>query len=328
MTPGTIKKLRRLTQGVQSLCLPAAILLLIALARVPGGSFSAYGKPQNAPSFALFRTRCATVYALSEATAQKEADIEERFGVELVRDTGELEPGGLEPGGLEPGGLDPSYRAAPCFDELKLYRALCSVESALAACPEGFPRALGLRLLLCGSIRSSSSAAPDFPAALTSGRGERITLAFDVTGGLEPHTVFHELCHAADRRIAASGFADEFAAGWEALAPPGFRYFGSYTDEKGFPLADTGNPAYTGEAETDPGRIWFLNRYSKTFPEEDRAVLFETLMRAGANSGLFRSPHIIMKLSYYFGSLRSFFDPDGLWPETEWEGRLRALTEN
>lgn len=150
-------------------------------------------------------------------------------------------------------------------------------------------------------------------------------IVLDVSSGLSPSSVYHELCHAIDRRLnalaeAGGSWSEE---NWLALCPGGFSYYNAYSDEAGAPLAFAASPAHTAESA---GSVYFINRYSKTYPTEDRAVLFETLMRAVPEAPYMRSPHIIMKLDYYFAAIRFCLDPEGEWTEpTFWEERLYAL---
>ncbi len=193
-----------------------------------------------------------------------------------------------------------------------------ALEDALFKYPDGFfdtiaERAGGLRFLLCGGIRGVSPECRAAPPALTAAGEDGVTLVFDCSEGVKFYTVCHEVCHAAD---AALQIPD---SEWYALQPPGFRFLGRYTDEKGRPAEDGDGMCFTPQGEGEP---YFVNAYAKTFPSEDRAVLFETLMRAGPDAGYLHSPHIIRKLTAYCALLRAGLDPDGRWDQPFWEARL------
>lgn len=202
------------------------------------------------------------------------------------------------------------------YHVLPLERALGQAEElqeVLMRYPEGFfdaveRKAGGLRFLLCGGIRGPAGADPT-PRALTHAGADGITLVFDASEGIAEGTVFHEVCHAAD---AAIGIPD---GEWAALSPPGFRYYMRYAD-----IADDGSYTPAGEAP-----VYFINGYAKTYPAEDRAVLFETLMRAGPGAEYLHSPHIIMKLMTYSALLRAGLDGNGEWREPFWEEKLEDV---
>ena len=236
-------------------------------------------------------------------------------GVTVLRPLSPIEAGG--------------YTASPLAEGFPVSEALCTLGKALALCPEGFFAALtegtgGLVFALTGGIRAEGGMPR--PAGFTSDRDGGVLIVLDVSKGLSTNTVFHELCHAIDRRIAASErekSESRFEESWLALCPRGFSYYYSYTDVSGAPYSDSASPAFTAE---EAGGVYFINRYSKTYPTEDRAVLFETLMRAVPEAPYMRSPHIIMKLDYYFAAIRFYLDPEGEWTEpTFWEERLYAL---
>ena len=321
MPPGRSKK-AALSPVFAAVCAPVAIILIMALARASGGSFAVKGLPQDPSVFAfifggaprgesLAGRGSEEIAPLPAARLEKERRLNALYGVEFARcyDIG------------------PAYSASPCGDAAA-YSALLTLEGALAVYPEGFFDRMPICFFICGEIRSREAGLPDRPSGVLLEREGVMLIALDAGRGLKEHTVFHEICHAADKLIASSPLAESFRAGWEALNPPGFAYYGAYTDAKGFPISETGDLSLTCEAGGDPAESYFINRYSKTFPEEDRAVLFETLMRSGAGTELFSGRHIIMKLSFYFAHIRAVLDPEGSWRgPVFWEERLAALSK-
>ena len=207
------------------------------------------------------------------------------------------------------------YRLLPLLEDGDEKSALTD---ALLQYPDGCFDAIrtrtgGLTFLLCGGIRGERPGCRAAPSALTVAGSSGVTLVFDCSEGVSLYTVCHEVCHAAD---AALQIPD---AEWAALQPPGFRFSGRYTDENGRPAEDGDDLSFTPQGEGEP---YFVNAYAKTFPSEDRAVLFETLMRAGPGAGYLHSPHIIKKLAAYCALLRAGLDPDGRWEQPFWEARL------
>ena len=214
-------------------------------------------------------------------------------------------------------------------EEASLPSALLAIDSLFALYPEGFftrlVREEGLTLILSGGMEPLTPDYPENAGAFTVREGGRTLILLDASGGISRWTLMHELCHAADRllaRLGEEGELDWSEESWLSLCPEGFDYFYCYKDESGRPLDLFGSPEYTAEAE---GEAWFINRYSKTFPTEDRAVLFETLMRAGESADYLKSPHIRAKLARYFAALRSALDEKNRWGRVFWEEKLEAV---
>ncbi len=218
------------------------------------------------------------------------------------------------------------------------------LEETLAEYPPDFFRTLckdyinGIVVEYCGTIRSRDEYSLDYPSALTCMIGEYRLIVFDAyyTGDMR-YTIFHEISHMIDSkmdRIAAYDDPHWTSDGWEAMNPADFAYYYAYNNEKGEAYDVAGSDKYTPmhkdywkRNKTDS--VYFVDRYSKTFPTEDRAVLFGTLMRDDSNDEILRCPHILEKLRYYFDAIRFFFDPDGAWQQNPpgWELRYRELTE-
>ena len=144
----------------------------------------------------------------------------------------------------------------------------------------------------------------------TDANGSVCKIVLDIYS-LSKNTVWHELSHAIDRRLAWDAtYRDEALfteEGWSALNPDGFTYTGEY-----------------GSLGTNIQPEWysyFIDDYSMINAAEDRARIFEYAVE---NSGtLFRdAPGLIAKLQYYSDCIRDCFDT-ALWPEiTAWEAPL------
>ena len=132
--------------------------------------------------------------------------------------------------------------------------------------PDDFLRRVRLRrVVLCAGLRLDGEPAagvPDLDAGIV--YLDAGALRADPAAGRQ--TVHHELFHLADWRD--NGVIDRDPA-WEALNPAGFRYAGGGKAA----LAD---PAIsTAPSDRVPG---FLNTYSTTAVEEDKAEVFGWLM--------------------------------------------------
>ncbi len=221
--------------------------------------------------------------------------------------------------------------------------ALDILENALSEYPEGFLEKLsggeagGIVVELVGTIRSADSFSLDFPSALTCPLGKMRLLAFDVNYLSEMrYTVFHEISHMIDDCLEEMAMPEDdpfwSEEQWNLLNPEGFSYYDAYNDENGEAYDLIGSEQYTENdpdylRRKDPGLVYFLNVYSKTFPTEDRAVLMGTLLNDDTQDELLSCPHILEKLKYYFEAIRHYFDPDGTkWTEpAKWEQRIEKL---
>lgn len=214
-------------------------------------------------------------------------------------------------------------------EESSAASALRTVNDCFSEYPQGFFELLnredGLALILVGGMERVLPDCPAEAAAFTCTEGGRTLIILDCSGQISRWTIMHEVCHAIDRRLARlgeEGVIDWSEEEWLALCPEGFSYHNAYVDAEGREIGVFGSAEYTAEGEGEP---WFINRYSRTFPTEDRAVLFETLMRAGSGAEYLKSPHVIAKLSRYFEAIRMGFG--GKWKSGSafWEKRLEAL---
>lgn len=191
------------------------------------------------------------------------------------------------------------------------------LEDALSVFPEGFFRQLiyghidRVQFQLVGGLAATNGFGGDMSyAAFTDANGSVCKIVLDIYS-LSKNTVWHELSHAIDRRLAWDAtYRDEALfteEGWSALNPDGFTYTGEY-----------------GSLGTNIQPEWysyFIDDYSMINAAEDRARIFEYAVE---NSGtLFRdAPGLIAKLQYYSDCIRDCFDT-ALWPEiTAWEAPL------
>ncbi|MBE5963802.1 MAG: hypothetical protein E7252_02520 [Lachnospira sp.] len=122
-----------------------------------------------------------------------------------------------------------------------------------------------------------------------------ITLAYDLEA-----TIVHELSHVIDKKIIdyATCIGKDFEQEWAQLNPQDFEYLNKYVDEYGN-SAYLGNDQYTMSEYYlggEDSNIYFIDSYSKTFPTEDRARVFEHIMTSEEYvPSYMKSPHIIAK---------------------------------
>ena len=127
-------------------------------------------------------------------------------------------------------------------------------------------------------------------------------------------TIYHEIFHAIDCIITYNSIL--FDSDWNALNPKDFEYDYGYKSNEG--NNDTTYLYYTEEG-------YFIDIYSKSYPNEDRARIFENAM--SGSSYYFESEGLYRKLAYICRALREVFD-SSTWEETTtWEAALLPMKE-
>ena len=111
------------------------------------------------------------------------------------------------------------------------------------------------------------------------------------TGRYSEQALYHELYHVMDTHILTeSSGLDQ----WEALNPGGFSY------HKGQPQEDDFDIYLQGQTRA------FVDRYSMSYPKEDRARILESAMLQGKDA-LFRSEYMQQKLTTLCLSIREAY---------------------
>ena len=244
----------------------------------------------------------APAHILEEGLYQKAAELSQRFGVDIrIAEQCALEYS--------------HYQADALTDPQSVRYALNVLELAFGSYPEGFLRQLPfgeirqIRIELAENIRrqEQTDTHPKFANGFAQTVPGCYLIVFD-SPSLGTQTVYHELSHVIDKRLAWDAtlrpqalFSEE---AWLSLQPEGFRYAESYTD-----LPDAA-AAYENSG-------YFVRKYSMTFPTEDRATLMALIM--SDKTLLQENPGMAEKMRYYAACIRDCFDTKG-WPETTlWE---------
>lgn len=199
-------------------------------------------------------------------------------------------------------------------DADRIHATLSQLERALSKYPAGFFEQLRfdtidhIEISIVGDLtarrENEYGDVSAFAQALT---GKYIIVA-DVNTVTDT-TFHHELSHVIDRRLAWDADHREGALysedTWAALNPKGFSYDMNYID-------------YQDRWEYN--EKYFIQTYSRTYPTEDRATVWEQAMVG--NDYPFRNAPLREKLEYYSACIRDCFDTTG-WPETlPWEAVL------
>ena len=177
-----------------------------------------------------------------------------------------------------------------------------------------------LGIYLCAGFTKKSSYGIDNAVALAGTDSYERFLALDVSywGDLRMN-IIHELSHLLDTKIDYTGESTgefNFVEVWNENNPKDFYYMNDYN--KSSPFAKF--TYYDGNRED----CYFIDTYSLSKATEDRARLFENLMRYEGKD-FFASEHMRTKLHTYFDYIRKCYDTSD-WPEeTIWEKKLRLL---
>ncbi len=226
-------------------------------------------------------------------------------------------------------------------DPNRIDEVLTQIESVLTEYPPHFFEVLckdyldGIVLEICGTIHSIDSASIDYPSAVTGmlGKWRLIMLDANYLAGMR-YTLFHEIAHMIDGKLDTLSLPYDIwgQISWNMLNPSDFQYYYAYIDSDGNSYEFSGSDTYTLSDKTylkkgRTDRVYYLMKYAKTLPTEDRAVLMGTLLANDLQDEYLAYPHLLDKLIYYSRSIRAGFDPDGtLWTEpTAWEKRIETL---
>ena len=114
---------------------------------------------------------------------------------------------------------------------------------------------------------------------------------------------------------------------WPGLLPKNVNYYYYYVDQNGFEPSDT---SYTVMGEANEDNIYFIDAYSKTFPTEDRARIFEYLFKTenGTLSPSIRGSHLIEKCRALCIILRKVFPSVAAEDSVFWESGLGSIDES
>lgn len=226
-----------------------------------------------------------------------------------------------------------TYYALPLDEEPALAHALSSLDKTLSQLPPAILREAGGSpgVYLSGPIRAKAPEGLRAPGAFTAMGENGGYIALDISTPEGVRTLAHELMHLLEGRLAMSEGAQgqPMLDDWLLLCPPGtpdHGYFFSYHDEEGLEISDTRFTADAPEAWDDPGSIWFIDAYSRTFPTEDRARIFESLFLAGDTPPeALNSPRLLRKAQYLAAILREGFPSLKLAPTLPWERHITPV---
>lgn len=217
------------------------------------------------------------------------------------------------------------YSAAAITDPDLLQTHLLQLESALSAYPAGFFDDLcygdytHLEIYLCGTFTPLTPDGITTAEAIANTRGSAMVIGLNVhyLDDEYPRVLAHELLHIMERRIDQIDV--DILGEWITLTPGGHdAYYYSYHDENGNEMND---PSHTYYFEGDPANAYFVDAYSKSFPTEDRARIFEKLVESAGDPYFADSPVMMAKARTLCRIIREYFPSVAALDHASWEVR-------
>ncbi len=218
-------------------------------------------------------------------------------------------------------------------DEKQVEASINALKEFLETLPEGMVQEMykgmyrGINIYLCGKITDIGDGNSNHGGFAFVSDANKIVIAVDVTVSEEliRYTLAHEFSHAFEHRIRhvqeQSGV--DWLTKWERLIPDSIKnpYFETY---------DIGNKAMDYTVYGTQKEIWFADEYSRTFPTEDRARIFEYMFMPedGHISSHIDYDNLKKKARYYALMLRNCFDSCKQAKDLPWEQYIGQIEES
>lgn len=155
----------------------------------------------------------------------------------------------------------------------------------------------GLHLYLTGKLTPSDlETQASNPAAYSLVYNNKYMIVIDITNKNIEELLCHEFMHNIEFSLKNNHY--EPFINWNALNPENFSYLNSYTKPVIYNYTLT---------EENPDSIYFIDSYSHTFAEEDRARIFESICACNSKIDLQDYNHLNAKKNYLQEELISFF---------------------
>lgn len=216
----------------------------------------------------------------------------------------------------------PDFAVNAMYDENVTNEALKLVEKVLSRYPKGFFKELkygsikSFDLYLCGTLVQGSEYGISNPGgfALQYRGSQMIVMDVSYSGSIET-SLSHEIMHAMESRMEYLMEKGKLKASvfdnWYKLNPKDHDYRYGYLDDNGLEYDAVNNALYTPNDEksrNNVDNIYYIDYYANTFPNEDRARIFENLMMADTElSYEFNSKHLKAKAIYLCKMIRATF---------------------
>ncbi len=246
----------------------------------------------------------------SEEIRAAASAIEEKYGIYVYSDELSLD------------GAFSDYECKHIEDKLQILDGIDLLDDCLSKYPDGFFSDIcrgtiydRIEIYLTCGFTPLDTYGIDKAIALTATRGSSIIMAFDMEYSyMLGQNLAHEFMHTMEYNIAdyllrRGTNIDDY---WNAANPEGFEYLYSYHDENGEEASDT---TYT--TIDDETTAYFYDAYSKTFPSEDRARIFEYLYKG--EPYVYESPYLRAKADRLTALIRATFPSVSAAEDLCWE---------
>ena len=264
---------------------------------------------------ATLNTYLCTQEELQEETAQIAQDVLNETGIEILY------------GSQGNDFIVSDYVGVVELEPFKVFLAVHQVAELLEQYPEGMLREAweatnsGIKVYLCGSIYGIWSSGLDQAGGLTTDVDNYIVVAIDINQPIDS-VLYHELSHVFDRRIGDMWEQMDWFAVWESVHPFDYAYSYSYENYYNY-------TKYTPIGEKNPGKVWFVESYGRTFPTEDRATIMEMLCcGTDVPPAELEYEHILYKARLYSYILRQCFPSCDTEEVHFWERFLGVIDES
>lgn len=213
------------------------------------------------------------------------------------------------------------YRYEASNNVIKIEKALDILEKALEKYPEGMLVQLEnkgnsrLKIYFANDILPIDESAIDTSIGIQNTVDGITFLVLDINSWTDlENTIYHEIFHAIEIYLNMDDTAFFDYEVWNGLNPEDFEYdYDYHINEE--------NDNWTYVADGTQTEVYFIDLYSKSYPNEDRARIMEYAMMDDEDERKrsVRYEGIREKLRYISEQIRKGFDTNG-WPETTvWE---------
>lgn len=217
--------------------------------------------------------------------------------------------------GKEAAATDPwDYKLEAETQPSLILQELMLLDARLSRYPEGFLATTAsnfsaLKLCLVRSVTSSAESGSLQAATGVQFLERSEAYVAIAVGRYAEQALYHELFHAMETHIFNNSIAFDQ---WDSLNPSGFSYDYGYVSNE---VRDAG--VYLEQEERS-----FIDRYSMSFPREDRARIMEYAMLEG-NQQLFKAPALQAKLQAICDGIREAYDLENSEDTFPWEQYLK-----
>ncbi len=233
---------------------------------------------------------------------------------------------------------DDTYQGEVSKSELKLRWTLTLLKQFLDSLPDNMiqeavlPYYEGLNVYLAGSLQQRGLEGIPAPGGFASSIDARRSLVLTTENYTQLSTIVHEFMHIFEDRLGehtTNGEGVNLLALWENLGPEGVPdrgYVYRYTDDSGYVFGDGRYTAERYDEAPTEDTVWFINAYSRTFPIEDRSLLFEHSYPGAVAYLVIRDyPHLLTKARALHALLRMAFPSVQAVQEAVWEQGMERM---